>query len=252
MVFSISSLKKFFSLCAIFLIWSFTACAEPVEVGLLEFPPSIRKDGNGKPVGTFVDNLKKILKEANVDYEMNFYPVKRMILYMMVGKLDLGIGRDKDSMPAMIGLRMLWTKNSITTIRTTLCSINGLPVRSIADVKGKKLLMKVQVLPDEIDEFLKNSDNRITVDESRTFESAVKKLLLGRGDYLIIPDLPLESILEKNPDLMLKAKNLGLVKKTINERPIHLLLNKSTPDADALLARLDKAIVKLKADGIFK
>ena len=247
----IASVTKTLILFCLFPVLICSVNAAPrIVVGLVDSPPIFEIGPNGEPSGTGVASIKLILDRTGLDYLIKIYPAARLRKVFGDGDVHITITRDPSNMPFLVRLRILFSKYPVGNSFYNLYSINGRPTNSLEDIQGKKLLQVLGfALPNDIQEFIDDPDNQITTDQSPSVLSVVRKLLAGRGDYLIMSAKQFEQLLGKNEGLKQKLASAQLASVSIKKNTTHLGVNKKVADAEDLMERIDQAMEQLKAEG---
>ena len=74
------------------LCYSVTLAAQPLRVGIVQFPPHSALDHNQQASGSLVEAIKQALDAAQIEYRIHLYPAKRLFLRLSEGVVDVYIG----------------------------------------------------------------------------------------------------------------------------------------------------------------
>jgi len=238
-------LIKFFAVVVmvLYLIIPSSIQAEPLRVGVLDFPPFYVVKSEFEVSGILSDIIRKTLDRAGVKYVMSGFPPKRLYLNLADGTTQLFMGIR--GVPEYEG-HVLYSNIKAEEIEVRLYTLKDKPLlRSLNDLKGKKVITQRGYGYGGMVTFLEDPANNITVDPTDGHDLLFKKLIRGRADYLLDYNQPAESVIKKD-------KITGLKYSIIKKLKVQFIISKQTPDAENLLKKIDAAYLALKKEGAFK
>lgn len=216
---------------------------EPLKVGTLHLPPFYVLDAGETTVqgGIFVERLKKVLSRAKVDYEMSGFPPKRLYANFAEGTTQLLMGSTGNAViesnalvsPAPIGENLieLYSLLPATKIPASIAELEG---KSVIIILGYSYAGILDVLKGKNVEYLTAANH----------EAAFQMLGAGRAPYV----LGYQGV----GDPGIKAAGLSKVNsKAMKAINIYLQIQKSTPNAQAILEKCTKALAELQAEKAF-
>lgn len=238
-------LIKFFAVVVmvLYLIFPSSIQAEPLRVGVLDFPPFYVVKSEFEVSGILADIIRKTLDRAGVKYVVSGFPPKRLYFNLADGTSQLFMG--VRGVPEYEG-HVLYSNIKIEEIEVRLYTLKDKPLlSSLNDLKGKKVITQRGYSYGGISTFLEDPANKITVDPTDGHDLLFKKLIRGRADYLLDYNQPAESVIKKD-------KITGLKYSIIKKLKVQFIISKKTPDAENLLKKIDAAYLALKKEGAFK
>ncbi len=217
--------------------------AEPLRVGVLDFPPFFVVKNESDVSGILADIIRKTLDKAGVKYVVSGFPPKRLYLNLADGTTQLFMGIR--GVPDYEG-HVLYSNIKIEEIEVRLYTLKDKPLlSSLNDLKGKKVITQRGYSYGGMLTFLEDPRNNISVDPTDGHDLLFKKLIRGRADYLLDYNQPAESVIKRD-------KITDLKYSIINKLKVQFIISKKTPDAENLLKKIDAAYLALKKEGAFK
>jgi polar amino acid transport system substrate-binding protein len=217
--------------------------AEPLKVGVLDFPPFYIVNSETDVAGSMTDVIRKTLDKAGIKYVLNGYPPKRLYKNLTDGTTDLFMGIK--GVPDYEG-QVLYGDVETQEIEIRLYTLKDKPLlKSIDELKGKKVITQRGYGYGGMIKFLEDPKNSITTDPTDGHDLAFKKLLKGRSDYVLDYNQPAEATIAKE-------KFSGLAYSSLKTLKIQFIVSKKTPDATNVLQKIEAAYLSLKKSGAFK
>ena len=219
-----------------------TAKADPVKVGLVEFPPYSYTE-NGKPAGSLVETLQKVAADQGIEYTIESMPARRLMAGLPQGELDLflGVKTAKEFEGTTLS-----SADPIDVVEMNAYAINEAPgVKAKEDLTGKSVIALTGFSLGGWRAWMEDPANKVTLVDARTTEQALALLEAGRAPVFIQWSKPVQTALAEKPMPALKAT-------PISSTPVYFVVSKKAPNAEALLAKLEAGYKKLKASGALK
>ena len=219
-----------------------TANAEPLQVGMLHFPPYYVLEEQDKVMGgLLVDMLQKILKRAGIEYEMKGYPAKRLYVNVGDGTTQLWMGTlgvpdyegkvlisPRPTTEIVLEIYSLGPKTEIPK------SIDELANKSVITLRGYAYAGAIKTLEDPA--------KNIKINLTNSHDAAFAMLAAGRAPFVLDYKQPAIETIERK-----KMKNVQSV--TLSTIPLYVLINKNTPNAQATMDKIMEAYTELKKEG---
>jgi polar amino acid transport system substrate-binding protein len=211
-----------------------------LKVGYFDFPGLTYVDKNGKPAGLVNGITAKTLDNAKIAYTMTNYPAARCYDYLAKGKIHLFNGLS--SVPIV--------KASSISGKVTLFPLemriyhreDREEVTQKEQLTGRSVILLRGFTYKDWGAWIRDKSNRVNYYETNTHGAAFKMLQRNRADYLLNYKYIGEDYLEKFPIPNLVITPLFRWHCSFN-------INKTTPNAAALLKRLEESYHDLIARG---
>lgn len=236
LVFSFVGLAMLFSNV---LLASETDDQRPVlRTGFIEFPPFKYADADGNASGPLVELTEKVAAEAGYQLEWVHLPIARVYLYLENGNIDLW--------PGVAGIPQIQNfvyESTVTPMNVVLYAFHRSyvkPPRNLKALEGKPLIL--------INGFTYLGALRHLALDDRDLsyapdhESALRMLELGRGQYLVDYDAPVQAVKHEFPDLDLTGTPIFKARGAF-------VLSRSNPDAKIIVEQFDSAYRRLVESG---
>lgn len=229
----------------VFFILSINVClADPLVVGVLNFPPYyILENQSSVSGGILVDMLEKILTKAGIDYTIKGLPPKRLYLELSEGTVHLWLGTK--SVPEYEG-KVLASPIPLTLIILELYSLKAkseIP-KTLKDLQNTSVILIRGYAYAGNSNLLTDSSKNITIHITNTHESAFNMLLAGRAEYVLDYSQPAIDIMKKKAISTVNSQSLSIV-------PAYLMVSTKVKDADKIMSKLMIAYSALKKEKAF-
>lgn len=216
--------------------------AEPLQVGLLHFPPYYVLEDQSKVMGgLFVDMVDKILKRAGIEYVMKGFPAKR--LYVGVGDGTTQLWMGTLGVPDYEG-KVLISPRPTTEIVLEIYSmgpkadipksIDELANKSVITIRGYAYAGAIKTLEDPA--------KNIKLNPTNSHDAAFEMLSGGRAPFVLDYKQPAIETIERR-----KLKNIQSV--TLSTIPVYIMINKNTPNAQSIMDKCMATYTELKKEG---
>jgi len=163
---------KLFCFCVVFSHQSF---AETINLVAEAFPPQTHSNGTGQQF----DIAKAIFEPLGYSINIEVYPYRRVLYLLKHKQVDIAVGVAKVDNTELLFSEQPHDSDNLVAIYP---KTNKVIWQGVNTLHGKRLLF-IAGLAEGLSMDLSLSDN--TVSEVNTREQALKKLLLGRDDFLI-------------------------------------------------------------------
>jgi ABC-type amino acid transport substrate-binding protein len=225
-----------------------TAFAEPpakspiMMVGFPEFPPLSYANAQGAADGYLVHLGKELFARAGIDTRINIYPASRLFDQMTNGSIDFSMLVHNPVLDACC----LYSKQAVMHEALRAYHIGNKPhIKDINGLVGKRIITIQGYSYAGLISFIKNPKNRITNEVAPTHEAAFTMLDAGRADYVLDYAGPSFKGLAAHP-----VRNIQF--QPIGHLDIFLVLDRTYPDAERLMARLTAMVIELQREPAFR
>lgn len=209
---------------------TFSAHSKELEVGIFDFPPYYVEKNNGHHTGTLVDVLKTVLNKAQLKYQIEAYPAKRLYFNLAEGKTNIFIG--VKNAPEYEG-KVLYSKKPVMRIQLCAFSIGRMPLlQSKEEIRGKEIIVVHGYSYAGIINYFKDPKNKIKMQMAPTHPIGFKMLLSKRANYLV-------DYLEAGNAFKAKHKSLDLKCGNLSTADLFIIVSKLTPRADKILEKME-------------
>lgn len=192
---------------------------------------SIGADGRaGGPIG---DILESIFTVAKIPVQFRELPSKRIELDQEVALT--GGAKSEARQKDWLFSRRPFVEVKICLYWQDLKSIHGQPVASVRDLNGRSVITVLGTDPAR--DFVREQAPGAQFIEARTPEAALMMLRNGRAEFLLGADITMDAVLAASSGAKLETMPLKVM-------PIYLMVRRSLPDADGLLARIDGGMAR--------
>lgn len=207
---------------------------EPLRAGYYEIPPYL-ETVDGKLAGRLFDIWEGLATKLGLSYIPVNLPPARLVKSVAEGDVDISLL--PISFPELAG-RVLTSKQPVEHIvLEAYTTYPSLPVTRIQDLIGKSVILQQGFGYGGLVNFLRAPENRIKiVGTVPSAESGVRMLTAERGDVLL-HYRPAIDKLRTQMDLS------GLTANVLSAVPVHVVLSKSVPNSEALMARIDAIVI---------
>ncbi len=218
------------------------ASAEALKVGYVEFPPYTYTDG-GAAKGSLIELLDVVTKGAGLTFTAESAPARRLFAGIPEGEFHLFLGVKT---PEAFQGTTLASAQPIGTIELYAWGMGQAPaVKAKEDLSGKSVIVLTGYSYGGWRTWMDDPANKVAVVEARTPDQALKLLEAGRAPILLQYRLPMEQALAGQTVA-------GLTSSLVSALDIYFVLSKKTPDADAVMAKLEASFAEAKAAGKIK
>lgn len=196
--------------------------------------PPYRIIDQGNFSGIYIDILKAAALESGIELEFKNVPFKRALLEMQTGRADIMLGPNKtperERFMHYINAAPLPRENKAFYASKAEQCINN-----YEELYGKTV--EVLMGAAYFDRF--DQDPKIPRSKTRNYNSAMKKVAIGRSDLLIMP--------ERQGDMLNQKEQFNLVKCAfkVNGKLSYITVSKQSKDNN-LLERLTNALLAIE------
>ncbi len=228
-------------LLAILTLFAMTSQARaeaPLRLSFMEFPPMYEAKENGAWGGEMLDLFGRITDKLGMTYAATVAPTPRVVQNLVDGTADVAL-----VVPTLFtGKDVLIGAADAVVLDLRVYAIGEDPaVASMEDLRGKSVILMLGYSYGAIRPFIMKPENNVKISvEARSHEQSLAALVGKRGDYLLNYENLISRVVKSQPVEGLKSRSLSKV-------PVRLIVTKTRPDAPALLEKLEKAMIELKA-----
>jgi len=232
--------------CLLVLLWAWPLAGQgagderPVlTAAAVQFPPFIFEDEAGNAAGPIRTMTDMMAAEAGYQLEWKNLPINRVYMYLKEGHIDVWPG-----VAGLPHLQPVVYETDATLVQLNLCAFHKSDVPAITStdqLKGHELiLMSGYTYLGKLDKVL--ADPATGFSRAPSHEAALRMLLMGRGQYLLDYDGPMDQSLAQNPGEDLQRSPLSISRST-------LVVSRANPDAAEIVERMDAAFMRLDESG---
>ncbi|MBI3444230.1 MAG: transporter substrate-binding domain-containing protein [Magnetospirillum sp.] len=210
-----------------------TAWASPARMLEYAYPDqsiwTTRLDKNGEPDNPLLRLAESIFTKAGIPWRGKSYPAARLFNNLQDGTADFSMLVKSANLEACC---LASHKPVASTELRAYRRSDTPPIRAREDLAGKDIITIHGYTYAGLLSFIKDQANKINNNGTVSHDSAFTMLEHGRADYVLDYAGPATEILAAHP---IK----GLEYDVIDRLDVHLILARSYPDAEAVMARLE-------------
>lgn len=203
---------------------------------------TIRVNAKGELENPLLRLAGALFSRAGMAWHAKPYPAARMFSYLADGSAEFSMLVRAPQLAECC----LFSKAPVASTELRVYRLGDTPaVRTKQDLVGKKVIIirgysYAGLLP-----FFSDPANRVSVNATIKHDAAFAMLEAGRGDYVLDYTGPAQEVLADHAIA-------GIRNDVLSTLDVHLVLNKSFPDAEAVMAKLEAAASGLNKDEIMK
>lgn len=201
-----------------------------------------KQDANGDPENPLLRLAGVLFARAGIPWHAKGYPAGRMFEVLRGGqaRFSMLVGA-----PTLKDCCLLSKAPVASTELRIYHSASVAPVRNRNDLVGKNVILIRGYSYAGLRDFVSDEKNGITSHVAATHEAAFTMLARGRSDYVLDYVGPATEVLGGGSAGSLQSEK-------ISQLDIYLVLAKSYPDAEAVMARLEAIAENLDRDTLIK
>lgn len=211
-----------------------------LEVGYFEFPGLTHTDENGKAAGLVNDITVKTLDHAGIRYRIRSYPAARFFNSFAEG--DIHFFNGLSSIPIVQASAISSEIPLFPLVMNVYWVGDKPPIAKKEDLVGKSVILINGFTYKDWGAWIRDGSNNVTFYDTYTHLSSFKMLARGRADYLLNYRFIDDDVLAQYPIPDIRSKKLF-------EWQCYFNIQKDTPNAEALLKRIEGSYNELKASG---
>jgi polar amino acid transport system substrate-binding protein len=209
-----------------------------LRTGFVDFPPFKYVDRDGNASGPWIDMTEAVADEAGYKVEWVHLPIARVYLYLRTGRIDFWPG--VANIPQIRGSVY---ESAATPMRVILYAFHQEhvePPDDLASLQGKPLIMinGYSYLGALRNLALNDSD----LSYAPGHESALRMLELGRGQYVLDYDEPVQAVKHLFPGLELTGTPIFQARGAF-------IVSRANPDTATIVRQFDDAYKRLVESG---
>ncbi|HCD6626318.1 TPA: bifunctional lytic transglycosylase/amino acid ABC transporter substrate-binding protein [Pseudomonas aeruginosa] len=207
-----------------------------LNVGYYEFPPYIYTARDGHAAGSGARLVRLLLERAGYRPAFRALPSARLYLGLQDGSVALWAGAAKPELAA----DTLQARRVLGHVSLNLYYPVHQPAPRVPqDLAGRRLiLISGYSYWKPVTDFIQDPNLHLRLYRTGTHHAALRMLELGRGDYLLDYQAPVEA-----------ASRQALASLELYRLPLRMIVSRHIPGAEALRDRLDQAYDQLRSDG---
>lgn len=221
----------FFALVLVLSIGSTGHAQEKLEVGVYSFPPYFTIDDNGNVGGVWKKTLDQKLSALGITPVYRRYPPPRLAQNIIFGKTDLTVSAHH----IMVDKHVYYSERPVSQITLNVYRKKDCPpIQTLKDLAGKSLLLIRGYAYDGRIRFLSDPVNQVSIVKAASHNEAVRQLTMGKVDYLLDYQKPVENALKRNniaPDTF--------AADTLSTYNTYFVVSKQTKNAKQLIKALN-------------
>lgn len=199
-------------------------------------------DERGEPDNPLFRLADALFAKAGIPWHGKTYPSARMFKYLQDGTAQFSM---LVKAPALQDC-CLWSRKPVASVEIRAFRTGPKPpVKAREDLVGRSVIIVRGYSYAGLKDFIADAKNRIESHEAPTHAAAFKMLALSRADYLIDYAGPAAEMLAAEPIA-------GVQFDTLSRQDVHLVLSRTYPDAEKVMARLEAVAESLDKDGFVK
>ena len=211
----------------------------PLRVGVLHIPPLAEVRSPTNTSGPLIDYMHRLLQSAGVAYRMEGFPARRLYRNLAAGESQFWVGIK--NVPEYEG-KVIYSEQPIYSLHLRLYRLPGSPeIRQLSALQTQRLIVIRGYSYGGLLEPLKQRPMGLQWKDANTNYKALEMLQLRRGDYLLSYAEPIEQLLQQRPQ--------RLEHEVLQELPMYLVLSRTTPHAESLMARLNQVASNMRLSG---
>ncbi|WP_417820247.1 substrate-binding periplasmic protein [Terasakiella sp.] len=190
-----------------------------------------QRDADGKLKNPLVRLAQPLFEKAGIPWQAKDYPAKRMFA-------NLREGVSKFSMlvnaPSILRNCCLVSKDPVAVVEIRVFHRKETPIISaLEDLNGKSVITIRGYSYAGTLKYIQEKENQIQNYPAPNHSAAFSMFSNGRADYVLDYAFPAAEILEKSP-----IEDIAF--STLKKTNVYLILHKSYPDAENVMARLEE------------
>lgn len=211
----------------------------PLRVGVLHIPPLAEVRSPTNLSGPLIQYIHRLLHSAGVSYRMEGFPARRLYRNLAAGDSQFWVG--VKNVPEYEG-KVLYSEQPVYSLHLRLYRLPGTPeLHQLSALQNQRLIVIRGYSYGGLLEPLKQRPMGLQWKDANTNYKALEMLQLRRGDYLLSYAEPIDQLLRRHPQL--------LAQEVVQELPMYLVLSRTTPHAENLMARLNQIATSMLLSG---
>jgi polar amino acid transport system substrate-binding protein len=201
-----------------------------------------RVNDRGEPENPLFRLASELFARVGIPWHVKTYPAARMFRYLEDGTAQFSILVKAPSLQQCC----LLSRQPVASAEIRVYSIGQKPaVRTREDLAGKAVITVRGYSYAGLKDFIADGKNRIADNEAPSHGAAFRMLAGGRADYLIDYGGPAAEILAENPVP-------GVRYDVLSRQDVHLVLSRTYPEAEKVMARLEAVAESLDREKLLK
>ncbi|RDE25363.1 amino acid ABC transporter [Motiliproteus coralliicola] len=198
------------------------------------------RDSNGVLKNPLLGLAKEIFNQANLDWYSTPYPAKRMFKRLKEGRSMFSMLVRASSLKECC----LFSEKPITSTELRVYRRKDAPaINHYRELEGKRVVALLGYSYGKIGRYVRDNANRVILSEAARHDNAFKMLRQRRVDYVLDYAGPSEEMLE-----VISIPTIDY--DVLTRLDVYLVLNKTYPDAQLLMQRLESIANSLDIEQI--
>lgn len=219
---------------ALSLSWLASAQADDLQVGLYPFAPYFIISENGEMSGPWKDILDQKLKSQGYTPVYSHYPPPRLAKNIIQGKTNVTISAHH----VAVDNHVFYSERPVDKIILNAYHKPDRPtVKTIADLKGKSVIVIRGYAYNGRIKALRDPANDITLIDAVSHVEAIKRLQNGKADYLLDYKKPVESAFKETG-----IEPHQFVINELSNYPVYFVVSHKTKNAKEIIEKLNASL----------
>jgi len=197
-----------------------------------EAPPMAYTNAKGRLDGALFRVARSLFAAAGIPWQGMAYPTLRLLKGLRDGSFNFSM---LVRMPALDECCLFSSEPVVIQEPRVYFLAGKTPVSSKEDLAGRSLIVVNGFTYGGMINHFNNPANRVTLEKAETLDAAFRMLAAERADYLLSYEINARTVLAARPIDGLESRIIGRI-------PVYLVLSRTYPDAEAVLARLERLV----------
>lgn len=201
-----------------------------------------RTNAKGEPDNPLFALAAELFAKAGIPWHGRIYPPARMFKYLQDGTAQFSMLVKVPTLQQCC----LWSRRPVAVAELRVYRLGSRqPLKGRENLVGKSVIIVRGYSYAGLKDFIADGKNRITGHEAPTHAAAFRMLAQERADYLLDYAGPAAETIAADPVP-------GLQDETLSRQDVHLVLSRSYPDAERVMARLESIAETLDKESLLR
>jgi len=207
-----------------------TATFPEIEYGFPEMPPRTFTNAKGEPEGTHFRVANLLFAKEGITWHAVSYPPPRLLKNLQTGSTTFSMLVRNQALAECC----IYSKDPIDIEEVRVYwTGNKPPIKTRGDLVGKNVIVITGYSYGGLIGYVKDPANKIATEVAVSHQAAFDMLTAGRADYMMDYVGPATDALAERPVIP------NLTYEIIDSAALYLVLSKSYPDAEKVMAQLE-------------